>query len=63
MKDKVVVITGGTSGIGKALAVEFGKAGAKIVITGRNPQNLRETEAFLDQLGIDNTGIAGRCKH
>jgi dehydrogenase/reductase SDR family member 7B len=57
MKDKVVVITGGTSGIGKALAVEFGKAGARIVITGRNPQNLRETEAFLDQLGIDNLAI------
>ena len=36
LQDKVVVITGGSSGIGKACAEVFGKAGAKIVITCRN---------------------------
>jgi NADPH:quinone reductase-like Zn-dependent oxidoreductase len=35
MKDKVVIITGASSGIGKALAFSFGKEGAKIVITGK----------------------------
>jgi len=35
MKDKVVVITGGSSGIGKALAEVFGKNGSKILITGK----------------------------
>jgi NAD(P)-dependent dehydrogenase (short-subunit alcohol dehydrogenase family) len=37
--NKVVLITGGTSGIGKASALAFGKAGAKVVVSGR-----RETE-------------------
>ncbi len=54
MKDKVVIITGASSGIGKALAERFGKAGAKIVITGRNEANLMETSQQLTQQGIDN---------
>src|SRR5260221_512597 len=33
--DKVVLVTGGTSGIGKATAIAFADAGGKIVITGR----------------------------
>lgn len=41
MKDKVVIVTGGSSGIGKACAEAFGRAGAKIVITGRNPDSLQ----------------------
>ncbi|MEM6523105.1 MAG: SDR family oxidoreductase [Bacteroidota bacterium] len=52
MKDKVVVITGGSSGIGKALAEEFGRKGSKILITGRNKQALKETENELTQKGI-----------
>ena len=47
MKDKVVIITGGTSGIGKALAFEFGRNGSKIVITGRDVNALAETVAEL----------------
>ncbi|MBM3177276.1 MAG: SDR family oxidoreductase [Bacteroidetes bacterium] len=43
MKDKVVVITGATSGIGKAIAFTFGLRGSKIFITGRNPDALDQT--------------------
>ena len=43
MKDKVVIITGGTSGIGRALAFEFGMRGSLIVITGRNSEALHKT--------------------
>ncbi|OEK02174.1 short chain dehydrogenase [Roseivirga sp. 4D4] len=54
MKDKVVIITGASSGIGKALALEFGKLGAKVVITGRNEERLKEVSAALDTLNTAN---------
>lgn len=41
MNNKVVIITGASSGIGKALAFEFAKRGCKIVIAARNPENLK----------------------
>ncbi len=47
MKDKVVVITGASSGIGKALAFEFGTRGAKLFITGRNREALEKTVSEL----------------
>lgn len=37
LKDKVVIVTGGTSGIGRAAARSFAEQGAKVVITGRRP--------------------------
>ncbi len=40
MKNKVVIITGGSSGIGKALAEKFGESGSKVLITGRSKQAL-----------------------
>jgi short-subunit dehydrogenase len=52
MRDKVVVITGGSSGIGKALAETFGKNGSKILITGRNQADLDLAIADLKQKGI-----------
>lgn len=52
MKDKVVLITGGTSGIGRACAVAFGQAGARVVVTGRDETRLRETAQQLASLGI-----------
>lgn len=35
MKNKVILITGGTSGIGKTTALKFAAAGAKVVVSGR----------------------------
>ncbi|MBY0434807.1 MAG: SDR family oxidoreductase [Cyclobacteriaceae bacterium] len=52
MKDKVVIITGGSSGIGKALAEKFGGEGSKILITGRNKTDLDETVNELKSKGI-----------
>lgn len=57
MKDKVVIITGASSGIGQALAFEFGRKGAQVVITGRNPEKLQATADKLDKEGIPQHSI------
>lgn len=57
MKDKVVIITGGSSGIGRALAFEFGKHGSRIAITGRNQSELEKTVVELKAGSIDALGI------
>jgi len=43
MSEKVVVISGATSGIGRAAAIGFGKAGYKVAILGRRQAELDET--------------------
>ncbi len=57
MKNRVIIITGASSGIGKALAFTFGNAGAQIVITGRNEANLQTVSAELTQAGINNLPV------
>ena len=57
MKNKVVIITGGSSGIGKALAERFGEEGSKILITGRNKQGLDITINELRKRNIDIHGF------
>lgn len=52
MKDKAVVITRASSGIGKALAFEFGNNGAKLFITGRNREALEKTVLELQSKQI-----------
>src|SRR5688572_13816685 len=52
MKDKVVIITGGSSGIGRALAEEFGSRGSKVLITGRDHDQLRKTVSDLRSKGM-----------
>jgi len=43
LQDKTILVTGASSGIGKAIAIECSKIGAKVFITGRNEQRLQET--------------------
>jgi gluconate 5-dehydrogenase len=51
-KDEVVVVTGGSRGLGLEIAHAFGQAGAKVVVTARREQWLNEAEKFLKDEGV-----------
>ena len=48
LKDKRVLVTGSTTGIGKAIAQRFVKEGARVMIHGLEENLARETSAELD---------------
>ena len=50
---KVALVTGGTSGIGKTTAIEFGRAGAKVLLTGRREKEGAQVVAEIKKLGGD----------
>src|ERR1700726_4413842 len=49
--NKIVLVTGGTSGIGKATALAFAEAGAKLVITGRREREGADVAAEITKTG------------
>jgi NAD(P)-dependent dehydrogenase (short-subunit alcohol dehydrogenase family) len=51
LKDKVAVITGGNSGIGRATALLFAKEGAKICLTGRDEDRLNAVGEEIKKVG------------
>lgn len=53
MKDKVVIITGASSGIGKALAQKYAQEGARIVLAARRADLLEELSAELSATGAE----------
>src|SRR6201994_2505730 len=60
LNDKVVIITGASSGIGKALAIEFASRGAHLVVASRQYVALCElTESLINQYGIQ--AVAVQC--
>ena len=48
LENKTILVTGASSGIGKATAIACSKMGAKVVITGRNAERLQETFQELE---------------
>lgn len=52
LENKVVVITGGTKGIGYSLAKAFKEEKAKVVVCARNADELKQTADELDVIGI-----------
>lgn len=59
MKGKVAIITGSSMGIGKSLALEMAKKGAKVVLNGRNGERLYATHRTLMDQGYDILAVQG----
>ncbi len=51
VEGKVVVVTGGTSGIGEATALKMAEAGANVVIVARDPEKAKDTLAKIKAAG------------
>ncbi|CAH0595529.1 unnamed protein product [Chrysodeixis includens] len=56
-KNKVVLITGGSAGIGATTAVSFAKEGANIAIVGRNEARLKDVCQKCDKYGVKTLAI------
>ena len=54
---KVALITGGGTGIGRAIALAFGREGAKVAVAGRRKEKLDETLRELEKQGSEGLAI------
>jgi NAD(P)-dependent dehydrogenase (short-subunit alcohol dehydrogenase family) len=71
LNDTVALVTGGTRGAGRGIAVELGAAGATVYVTGRStrtsrsplnrPETIEDTADLVTKAG--GQGIAVRCDH
>ena len=63
VKGKVAIITGSSMGIGKAIAFELGRKGAKIVLNGREVPKLNKAKQELEANGADVIAIAADVRY
>lgn len=52
VENKVAVVTGGSSGIGRGIALAFARAGMTVIVTGRRRSHLQETEEVFAAEGL-----------
>jgi short-subunit dehydrogenase len=57
MKDKVVIVTGASSGIGLSIAAEFARSGAKVVLAARRSELLQSNVDSLKSTGYEVFGV------
>ncbi|MBI4773667.1 MAG: SDR family oxidoreductase [Deltaproteobacteria bacterium] len=57
---KVAVVTGGTRGLGKALALALGRSGAKVAVFGRKQENVDAALEEFQAAGIESMGMTAK---
>ncbi|MEO5839264.1 MAG: SDR family oxidoreductase [Acidimicrobiales bacterium] len=55
---QVIIVTGGGTGLGKAIATEFGRLGARVAIASRKPDHLEAGLSALSDIGADVMAVA-----
>lgn len=58
LNDKVALVTGATRGIGCAIALELGKAGATVIGTATTEEGAAKISAYLAEAGVKGKGVA-----
>ncbi|WP_080871995.1 SDR family NAD(P)-dependent oxidoreductase [Oceanobacillus timonensis] len=62
-KNKTVIVTGGSKGIGKDIALSFAKSGANVIVTGRNKEHLNHFLPELEAFNGNHKTIAADVNH
>jgi NAD(P)-dependent dehydrogenase (short-subunit alcohol dehydrogenase family) len=52
LKEKVILVTGASKGIGKAIAVAFAAEGSNVVLNARNQQELEQAASFITRSNV-----------
>jgi NAD(P)-dependent dehydrogenase (short-subunit alcohol dehydrogenase family) len=58
-RGKIALVTGGSSGIGRAIALDLGRLGMRVAVAGRSLPRLEQTCAALRELGAEALALAG----
>lgn len=61
LSGKTILVTGASSGIGRATAVECSKMGARVIMTARNQKRLEDTLSLMDQREQHRTIVQNLC--